>query len=242
VVLVRRLTKAEERANDLRSAKQVRESAFHEAGHAAVRFMFNRGVDIKYVTARYSFALYYRVRDVPRVVFRPRVKQWRLQTIAKSMMMNLAGCAAERRVSEPGTFMPNLFDEYSKGYQLPATSWLDYRLPCDGEWTEADQAKWDWYFGPAGTDIHNAVTTACEFYGANHKARRLLRRMVTWTDEAIAYPRLWAVVEALAEQLLLARARIMGNRARRIMEEAWGESSAKKPYLEMGAKWRRRLA
>lgn len=86
-----------------------------------------------------------------------------------------------------------------------------------------------------------AVAVAKALYGDNGNAWRFVQRMSSWTDEALGQPRLWAVVEALAERLQTVKTRMSGGRVEKIMTKAWGGPYGL-PYMDMGRKWRRRFA
>jgi len=117
----------------------------------------------------------------------------------------------------------------------PATEW---RLAPDdahyGHWLEMCLDETQYEDGPG--DLTKAQRIAKPLRGG----RQLLRRMAAWTDEALAHPRLWAVVAALAEQLLTVKTRMSGKRAQRIMADAWGEGAGP-PVMEMGPQWQRRF-
>lgn len=131
--------------------------------------------------------------------------------VKQQMMHYLAGYAVESKLAPP-----------------EAVSWLDKNLE-EGEWEDSD-----------GEDLNKAVHLAKRLCGDNGHVWRMVRRMASWTDEALSHPRLWAVVEALSEQLLTVKTRMCGKRARRIMDKAWGENPLL-PYMEMGQLWRRRF-
>jgi len=93
--------------------------------------------------------------------------------------------------------------------------------------------------GDETLDLTRARRIAEALYGETGRAWAYLRRMAEWTDEAASDPRLWRVIAALAERLVIAKT-LGRDRAWAIMETAWGDSDSL-PILEMGRKWRRRF-
>jgi hypothetical protein len=194
-----------------------RRAAYHEAGHAAILWMFASHHDLHFIDMRGygGFTAFVRVDRV--LWFQGCELQdkttKRVATLAaqKYVMYDLAGFAAEAR-----------FDGHS------GSVWLDDLLDMD-EW-ECDDTH----------DVHRAVQVSNALCGDNGHAWRFVKRMASWTDEALAEPRLWAVVESLAERLQMVKTRISGSRVADVMAKAWGEPSGL-PWKKMGTKWRRRL-
>lgn len=224
VPMIRRMTLKEMRARQ--TPEQKRAVAYHEAGHAAMKFMFGIHYDIVHIDMLGTLARKASIRtegvhwapipidlpnDLPNEIRSMNILQGK-----RLMMDNLAGYAAEHRVcpSEYGT-------------------WLDDQLDMGGcDWSEDDPH-----------DIHDmarAVRIAKAIRGDNGNAWRLLRQMAAWTDEALSHPKLWAVVVALAEQLVAIKTRMGGNRVCDIMDNAWKEEAGT-PFLDMGPKWQRRF-
>jgi hypothetical protein len=188
------------------SADDKRRTAYHEAGHASMLFMFGELSALLHISMRSTLdhKASVVVRRPSNMGFKPQAQRW--------MMFDLAGYAAVSRLSNP-----------------PDATWLEARLD-EGEWEYSEDE-----------DIHKAVNTAKVICGDNNRAWKMLRRMASWTDEAVSHPQLWALVEALAAQLLAAKTRISGNRAERIMDDAWRGPSGL-PYMEMGQRWKRRFS
>ena len=225
----RRLSVKDLRA--MQTPKEKRAVAYHEAGHAAMHFMFGTYYDIIHIDMQIKMlgtlvAAGAVVTDEPEewgpVIgdlphdFPSDLKSDFISLGKESMMVSLAGYSAEHRLCP---------SQYG--------NWLDEQLNMNGiDWNEDDPE-----------DIHDmarAVRLAKALRGDNGNAGRLLRQMAAWTDEAFAHPQLWAVVVALAEQLVAIKTRMSGNRVCDIMDNAWNEEAAV-PYLKMGPQWRRRF-
>ncbi len=195
-----------------------RSLAYHEAGHAAMYWVFGHlleFVDMRgnrknaaFVRSRpLWFGRFETVRNMPETV-----RHANRLGCQRECMVRLAGYAAQSRVDD----------------ELRGEVWyLDILLDCE-EW-EYDEDH----------DINRAVSAAKGFYGDNGTAWRLLKRMASWTDEAFNHPQLWAGVESLAERLQSVRRRISGGRVFGILNKAWPD--AKLPCLNMEKKWRRRF-
>ena len=203
--------------------ERKRATAYHEAGHAAMQFMFCNHPNIEYIDMRGNlnaagcvwsrpFGL---LNWIPEVPGSGHPRALSLFHGKQLMMFYLAGYAAEHRLA-------------------PASSWhwLDEQMDmADCRWNRTD---------PRGRhDLSIAIELAKALHGTHGNAWRFLRQMAAWTDEALSHPRLWGVVVALAEQLATAK-KIGGNRVCRIMDGAWKEACL--PYMEMGPKWRRRFS
>lgn len=194
-----------------------RRAAYHEAGHAAILWMFASHHDIHFIDMRGNghFTAFVRVDRV--MWFQGCELQdktmKRLATLAaqKYVMYDLAGFAAEARLDGDS-----------------GSVWLDDLLDMD-EWECNDTH-----------DFHRAVQVSKALFGDNGHARQFVKRMASWTEEALADPQLWSVVESLAERLQTVKTRIFGGRVADIMAKAWGEPSGL-PWRKMGTKWRRRL-
>lgn len=198
-------------------------TVYHEAGHAAVAWMFGDAHNIDHINMRGNFGVWGFVRMRPTVY--PEMVCALAGTggdsyqIAKAQaqracMYNLAGFAAESRIGE------------SSG-----VGWLEEMLDWDVDW-EANKEH----------DLHRALTMATALYGDNDNARRFLHRMGAWTDEALEHPGLWAATEALAKRLRTVKRRICGNRIVSILDKAWPNGAADLPYMRMGQRWRRRFS
>jgi hypothetical protein len=221
--MIRRLTLKEMR--DMQTPEQKRAVAYHEAGHAAIKFMFGIHYDIVHIDMRGTLARKASIRtqgvDWASIIGGlPRdlpgdIKSMHILVGKRLMMHHLAGYAAQHRVCP---------SEYG--------SWLDEQIDMNGlDWNEVD---------PHDThDMARAVRIAKAIRGDNGNAWRSLRQMAAWTDEALSHPKLWAVVVALAEQLVAIKTRMSGNRICDIMGNAWEEGDV--PYLKMGPQWRRRF-
>jgi len=220
VPMIRQMTLKEMRA--METPERIRVTAYHEAGHAAMAFMFGNHYNIVHIDMRGTLALKAAIRtqglditsmlacDLPSEIRSMYILQGKQQ-----VMCNLAGYAAEHRVCP---------SEYG--------SWLDEELDMNGlDWYEDD---------PHDThDMARAVRIAKALRGDNGNAWRLLRQMAAWTDEALSNPKLWAVVVALAEQLVAVKTHMRGSRVCKIMDNAWNEAGM--PYLKMGPNWHRRF-
>ena len=209
--------------------EQKRVVAYHEAGHAAMKFMFGSHYNIVHVDMQINMpgtlAAAGEVRTaepeewIPVIAdFPPDVpidlRSSYILAGKRSMMGYLAGYSAEHRLCP---------SEYG---------WLARQLDMHGVLWEEDDPH----------DIHDmarAFRIAKRLHGDNDNAWRLLSQMAAWTDEALSHPKLWAVVVALAEQLVAVKTRMGGNRVCKIMDKAWNEASV--PYRKMGRNWRRRF-
>lgn len=88
------------------------------------------------------------------------------------------------------------------------------------------------------TDLSRVIRYSRALYGDAGMADRFIRRMATWTQEALSMPRLWGVVESLAERLINQKT-MSGDAAYTIMGKAWGDKEHV-PYCSI-KKWRRRV-
>lgn len=88
-----------------------------------------------------------------------------------------------------------------------------------------------------GSDFSHALAAAAALYGNTHKADQWVRRISTWTDEAMDDERLWLVVETLAQRLLQTD-RLEGQEAIEIMAKTWGVN---RQPLCFESRWRRRF-
>lgn len=205
-------------------ARQLRlEVAYHEAGHAAMLFIFGQSGAIDFIEMRENSTRMARIRAellyLPVLLSHPVESDSHIpvpyKCFAKQhMMYHLAGFAAQSRVQ--------ILDRKIEGW-----GWLHEEL---------DSGEWD----VEGRDVSRAWRTAKAVWGDNGNSWRMLSRMAMWVDEALSYPKLWAATQALAKHLVAVKYRMLGSCASRIMIEAWGDPSFL-PYLEMGAKWRRRF-
>lgn len=207
-----------------------REIAYHEAGHAAMLFMFGRERGIIEIDMLGNQHYAARVRHAPfalgHVFMWPgislsdirRILGSRCEVEAKQAIMHgLAGYAAQARIYPP------------------PYHWFDV---C---WEQQDSYDWNPEDAASSDDVIAALHIARTMKGRNGNAYRLLKRMADWTDEALSHPQLWAVVQALAESLLTTKRRMGASRVCRIMQSAWG-NDLPRPYAQMGRKWRRRFA
>lgn len=204
-----------------RTLEEKRIDAYHEAGHAAVHWMFGNSNNIRFIDMRGNL-------DGRAFV---SAKRWNLGKFdltdsltrcfvalnTKRDVMNcLAGYAAENRIR------PSDYDH-----------WLDEQLDMNGcDWSEGNPKD--------PHDVARALRAAKNLRGDNGNAWRFLRQMASWTDDALSHPRLWDVVATLAERLAGVKARMSGAVACRIMDKAWGDE-ATLPYMDMGRRWRRRF-
>ena len=206
-----------------RSDEERREIAYHEAGHAAMHWMFGDFDAIHHIDMRGGFGFHAAV--VSQKLNIKKLSSWYPRTLlqfqAKQQIMGLlAGHAAENLLGGGDV-----------------ESWISCRMQEREELSEDhDPFLWD-----KGTDLYHAFEIAKVVHGDNGLAVRMIRRVATWTDEALSHPRMWAVVEALAAQLMNIKTRMSGRRAERIMLRAWGVLYEGIPFLTMGRKWKRRF-
>jgi hypothetical protein len=205
--------------------EQKRVVAYHEAGHAAMMFMFRMHYNIVSIDMQGTLAVTGEVRTAEPDAWIPVIRDLspdvpsdlRSEFILdgkRLMMVYLAGYAAEHRLCPS-----------ANGH------WLEEQFNT-AEWDESDPHD--------RHDIARAIRIAKALRGDNRNATRLLRQMGAWTDEAFSHPKLWAVVVALAEQLVAVKTRMGGNRVCKIMDNAWNEAGV--PCLKMGRKWRQRFS
>ena len=195
-------------------------SAYHEAGHAAMQFMFGNHNAIVFIDM---------VGDLNQHAFiRSRESDFTeaLTTELPKDIRRILLLQAERRI------MCDLAGETAENLAKP--------LGCP-DWLDAYLNAIEYEDGEPLPEITRAINIAKLACGDNGNALRFLRRMAKWTDEALAHSRLWAVVEALAEQLTLVKIRMSGSRACGVMENAWGNPGSL-PYMVMGPRWRRRFS
>jgi ribosomal protein L39E len=200
-----------------RTPEEKRAIAHHEAGHAAMLWLFGYGSDILYADMRGHYGVHAQVMSrLPNLARMCKeaspVPAWLRVQVKQRMMYLLAGYAAASRLR-----------------QSPNEKWREEELE-EGEWEYEETG-----------DIHKTVELARAVWGNNGNAWRMVHRMASWADEALCDPRLWAAVKALGEELLTVKTRMCGNGICRIMDNAWGEEIAL-PYMEMGPTWRRRFS
>jgi hypothetical protein len=204
---------------------EKRSVAYHEAGHAAMMFMFRPHYNIVSVDMRGTLTTEGTItaRELSGIPIIGDLRDFPSDLRSSytllgkwSMMVDLAGYAAEHRV-----------------YPSDYGDWLTEQLDMNGdEWYEND---------PHDThDMACAVRMAKTVRGDNKNAWKLLRQMAAWTDEVFSHAKVWAVVVALAEQLVGIKTRMCGKRVREIMDNAWNEAGM--PCLKIGPKWRRRFS
>jgi hypothetical protein len=206
--------------------ERKREHAYHEAGHVAILFMFGRAFDINHIDMRGNLDLaasinvsnVYSVELIENALRDNNTQRCLQLGVKQDIMFGLAGYAAGNRLKEPDD-----------------TDWLD-QLIKDDEW-EVE-----------GHDIFEVIRTANSLWGepkdgciCSRGTWSRIRRLAAWTDEALSHPRLWAVVEALAEQLQTVKTRMFTRRICHITRTAWGDLGFP-PYRSMGPKWRRRFS
>ena len=200
--------------------------AYHEAGHAAMQWLFGGLDNLAFIDMRGNEKVHASVRtsrlNLARLIpdmgtGRKLPKPYRdfIKVMAQQQMMfDLAGPAAEKRVSEPDGFQ----------------HWLEPDLELGDFENRTDE------------DIPRAFFIARAACGGKEKAAyKMLNLMAEWTDEALSNPRFWSAIETLAEELVSVKSRIAGERVIRILDEAWGE--VKDPILPgMGPQWQERFA
>jgi hypothetical protein len=199
--------------------------AYHEAGHTGIAWMFGQLSDITAIsmTTTLLHSACVKIYDLDYKTYcqiGEKTPSWLSFQLKRQMLRLLAGIASESRIS----------DAYGE-------SWLDAELDEDC-WTLNEANDLNRAIRIAKAACGDDLELPTQWFG--NKSLNYLRRMAAWTDEALAHPRLWAVVTALAEELVNVKRRMSGERACRIMEKAWGETYTI-PYLEMGAKWERRF-
>ena len=189
--------------------------AYHEAGHAAMYFFFGELGDICYIDMVPS-------RDSDACVFARNGSMSLLRSDAsismglkrlyatKVIMQKLAGLCAENRVT----------CRNKKWFRCPV---LRRDLKAGKQF-----------------DFPQAMEAAKMVYANSDQADQFAELIATWTEDALTIPRLWAVVEALAEQLKSVE-RLEGDDAREVMVTAWGDGDLP-PYMHVGSEWRRRLS
>jgi hypothetical protein len=163
--------------------------------------------------------------------------------------INMRGTFGNHAIVRSRLFNPAIYEEMPGLHRLHVKQRMMYLLAgyaAASRFSDRANATWlddclDEWECVKGDDLHQAFDLAKSVWGDNGNAWRMLRRMASWTDEALSNPRLWAVVNALAEQLLTVKTRISGNRVCKTMNDVWGEI-ANLPYMEMGRHWRRRFS
>ena len=228
----------------LKTEQERREVVYHEAGHVSMHWLFGTLSDLAYIDIRGSgyFPAVVVSRGIDAIDMIEGCDRRDKQALGlveikarQSVMYHLAGFAAEDRVKyvPPGgaeirVTMNKLIVQSEGGSELPL--WFADLLYGDPNELLAE----DDY------DFMRAVNTAKALYGETEESQRFLREMAQWTDEALSHPRLWAVVESLAERLQTITTKLSAQSAIKIMSDAWGDRSGV-PYEQMGQKWQRRF-
>lgn len=198
-----------------------RQTAFHEAGHAAVHWLF-ADEGFQFVSMGDDGRVFGFVRHVgfghsPEHIA-AIAETWRaggLSRAAHTIMLNLAGpCVQNIHERSIGK---------DSGY---GEDWLDELI--------------DEHFGDEGTDIANAIAAAAAVYPTERRQFGFLRRVAGWTDEAFSDPRVWSAVASLAARLEVADL-VEADEAFDLMAAGWGEDAPGMPILALGRKWRRRF-
>ena len=196
-----------------------RRYAYHEAGHATIHWMFGESSNIAFIDMQGYYGAWAfvqaRRRNIPATVqcFDQTDAATRKMTILQAkqwLIHDLAGYAAQSRV------------DHDLG-----SNWFKVIL---------EESGWECF---DDHDLHRAVCASKALCGNGSHAWRLLRQMASWTDEALDHPRLWAVVESLANRLQTVKTRISGRRVMSIMDKACPDAVL--PVMDMGHNWRRRF-
>jgi hypothetical protein len=192
-------------------------ASFHEAGHAAILWMFGDADSIDFISMRpkgdaraYIQSWQINFLNYPAPVL-PLIPLTRAKCM-RSMMNHIAGHVAGFRVATP--------DE--------STKLSSYLIESNGCYVKEEDVLIAWRIAEWA------------HHGRKCHATTMWLRACRWTAEAMNHPRLWNTVEALASELQKVKTRIAGQRVRGIMREAWGNDGV--PYMEMGRQWRRRFA
>ena len=200
-----------------RTPEQVRLIAYHEAGHAAMHWFFGSFGDLIHIDMAGDERNLAFVRQTSFALLPMMVRGAALispclgrATAAKAIMHHLSGPCTENRACERDP------------------EWLAYLL--DG---------WNLYPGSDAALAVEAAEAAFPEAKTSKPAWTLLRRVGRWVDECFSEPRMWTVVEALANRL--ATATVMeADEAWGVMQQAWGGECCGAPWT-MGRKWRRRF-
>lgn len=218
-----------------------REVAYHEAGHASMHWLFGTVSDLGYIAMNGNAVHTAFVRSRRTNVIgliescdphdRAAVDRATLKA-QQVVMYSLAGMAAESRVE----YVPE-FAAKAIAVAREMKAQLGFNTPL-WFYEVASPQELEIYEGEHDFDKAHQVAQA--LYGDSGKCWEFLERMAVWTDEALSHPRMWAVVEALAERLQTIKTRLSAQAAIKIMSAAWGESTGL-PYLQIGPDWEQRF-
>ena len=219
--------------------QQRRQTAHHEAAHAVAHFFFGLERLIEYIDMMPDPAR----NSLGRV--KTSIGDWASKSMGHSerfiqmrqdCFVSLAGKAAEAKLIEANFigvkvvggqhWLDNLFASESPAVKLLTTANLH-------EWLETTIV--DSVEGKRRASDLEWVVISARSWG---EGRNFIERLAKLVDEFVREPRLWHVIESLAAKLCEVEGILMGDEARSIMRNAWGDNAIPVKVLP---KWKRRF-
>jgi hypothetical protein len=199
--------------------KLEREDCFHEAGHTAIFWLLGMfeelvSVDVQPTRSRAGCAKSHGWRRSPEflalLVDYYSPRQVTVH-LARIVMISLAGPCAQNKVGKHSKF------------------WLDELIEEDWAGRRRNESQ----------DVVKAIRAVQFIKGAN-RWEPFLRKVASWTEEALSHPRLWAAVSSLAKGLKRAK-RLSAYQAFDLLDAGWGDLDGSTPLSAMGKEWKRGL-
>lgn len=232
----RRLMSLEELSNDQRlkvlgeSKENLRETSYHEAGHAVWTFLDGRLDSIEAIEIGYKDGAVGKIRWGYQIyshkIGLPAVLRSANCFAASCIACHFSGWACEYIYTKEDDPWDRVLDEWfgnvDAAMMIPAAErpWI-----CDFE-KAADIAL-----------IHlKQRDTPLDSLGEEPMA--LLKEVWDWTSELFRLPQVWKVVNALARELIAqAPGKMTGKKAQGIIRGAWKGPPKQVPMAHLGAPW-----
>jgi len=209
-----------------------RTTAYHEAAHAAMHFMFGKYVERIDMTGGPNNALAGVQGEggtwTSPMLIRAHVESGDGRDAKVEAMMGLIQLLAGPYIDHK--LEPAIYDEGFDPIWLSERVEIHYTLPDESHPDEIDE----------GCDVVRAVRIAFAAYGEDSpRSWGFLRRAGKWTEQLVEESRVWRVIEALGERLIVADW-MSGGEADDLMASAWGKRTGF-GLRDLPWKWRRRF-